>query len=385
MHIGILTGGGDVPGLNAVIKKVVNLATAKNYRVTGFRRGWAGPLGFNVNEPEQSKSCLMPLDVQSVRGIDRFGGTILHSSRTNPAKVKKDELPRFLQTEFTFSDAEQSVDTTKHIISVLNALKIDVLIAIGGDDTLSYAARLHEEGVPTICIPKTMDNDVYGTDYCIGFSTCVSRSVELITRLRSTAGSHERILFVELFGRHSGESALITGYLCAADRVLIPEVPVNLDQVAPLLAADRAATPSNYAVCLVSEGAVIEGGAPVQSGETDAYGHQKLGGIGAQIAQGVKARTGIKNMQQNLAYLVRAGAPDALDLMVAKNFATMAMQKIETRQFGLMMAIKNGRYCTQAADISTKGIRQADVHTLYDQANYLPQVKNVDGLPMFLS
>ncbi len=385
MHIGILTGGGDVPGLNAVIKKVVNLATANNHRVTGFRRGWAGPLNYNLDDPTSFDACLMPLDVHKVRGIDRFGGTMLHSSRTNPAKVKDSELPGFLKGQYAFEDGTQTVDTTPHILSVLDALKMDVLIAIGGDDTLSYAARLHREGAPTICIPKTMDNDVFGTDYCIGFSTCVSRSVELITRLRSTAGSHERILFVELFGRHSGESALITGYLCAADRVLIPEVPIDLDNVADYLAADRAANSSNYAVCLVSEGAMLADGGRVESGEADAYGHKKLGGIGAHIAEAVLARTGIKNMQQNLAYLVRAGAPDALDLMVAKNFAAMAMQHIERREFGLMTAIENGRYCMQPADISTTGIRQADVDTLYDADQYRPHVKNVEGLPMFLS
>lgn len=385
MHIGILTGGGDVPGLNAVIKKVVNLAATQNHKVTGFRRGWAGPLNYNPDDPTGSQRWLMPLHVQHVRGIDRTGGTILHSSRTNPAKVKKGELPAFLQNGYSFADQAQTVDATPHILSVLQALDMDVLIAIGGDDTLSYAARLHEEGVPTLCIPKTMDNDVYGTDYCIGFSTCVSRSVELITRLRSPAGSHERILFVELFGRHSGESALITGYLCAADRVLIPEVPIDLDRVADFLAADRAANSSNYAVCLISEGAMLQSGERVESGEADAYGHKKLGGIGARIADGVKARTGIRNMQQNLAYLVRAGAPDALDLMVAKNYAAMAMQQIEQRQFGLMMALHDGRYCTRPADISTQGTRQADVGNLYDTSQYRPHVKNVEGLPMFLS
>ncbi len=385
MHIGILTGGGDVPGLNAVIKKVVNLAAAQNHKVTGFRRGWAGPLNYNPDDPDGSQRWLMALNTQNVRGIDRTGGTILHSSRTNPAKVKKGELPAFLQNGNASDEEAQTVDATAHILSVLQALKFDVLIAIGGDDTLSYAARLHEEGVPTLCIPKTMDNDVYGTDYCIGFSTCVSRSVELITRLRSPAGSHERILFVELFGRHSGESALITGYLCSADRVLIPEVPIDLDSVADFLAADRAANPSNYAVCLVSEGAMLKDGERIESGEADAYGHKKLGGIGSQVAAAVLKRTGIKNMQQNLAYLVRAGAPDALDLMVAKNYAAMAMQQIEKRQFGLMMALHDGRYCTRPANISTQGVRAADVKNLYDLATYRPHINAVEGLPMFLS
>ncbi len=385
MHIGILTGGGDVPGLNAVIKQVVMLATAQGSSVTGFRRGWAGPLNYNPDDPQSAARWLMPLGIQDVRGIDRTGGTILHSSRTNPARVKADEMPDFLHGRFKPSGPGGTIDTTAHVMAVLEALKLDVLIAIGGDDTLSYAARLHREGAPAICIPKTMDNDVFGTDYCVGFSTCVSRSVELITRLRSPAGSHERLLFVELFGRHSGESALITGYLCSADRVLIPEAPIDLDKVSALLAADRAANPSHYALCLVSEGAMLREGERIESGEADAYGHRKLGGIGTRIADAVKARTGIKTMVQNLAYLVRAGAPDSLDLMVAKNFAAMAMQCIERREFGLMMALNEGRYCTQPADISTTGVRQANVARLYDLEAYQPRVTEPHGLPMFLS
>ena len=385
MHIGILTGGGDVPGLNAVIKQVVNLAAAQESTVTGFRRGWAGPLNYDPDDPGSAARWLMPLDVQGVRGIDRFGGTILHSSRTNPARVKADDLPAFLAGRFRGAGPDGVIDATPHVLDVFKALDLDVLIAIGGDDTLSYAARLHEEGTAVICIPKTMDNDVFGTDYCIGFSTCVSRSVELITRLRSTAGSHERLLFVELFGRHSGESALITGYLCSADRVLIPEAPIDLDVVSALLAADRAANPSNYALCLVSEGAMLQTGARVESGKADAYGHRKLGGIGHEVAAGVKARTGINTMVQNLAYLVRAGAPDALDLMVAKNFAAMAMHCIERGAFGLMMALNEGRYCTRPAGISTQGVRQANIANLYDLAAYRPRIREACGLPMFLS
>ena len=385
MHIGILTGGGDVPGLNAIIKQVVVLAAEQGSTVTGFRRGWAGPLNYNPDDPQSAARWLMPLGVQDVRGIDRSGGTILHSSRTNPARVRADEMPDFLAGRFDPGEPGATVDATAHVLAVLEALKLDVLIAIGGDDTLSYAARLHREGVPVICIPKTMDNDVFGTDYCVGFSTCVSRSVELITRLRTPAGSHERLLFVELFGRHSGESALITGYLCSADRVLIPEAPIDLDAVSALLAEDRAANPSHYALCLVSEGAMLRQGERVESGEADAYGHRKLGGIGTQIANAVKARTGIRTMVQNLAYLVRAGAPDALDLMVAKNFGAMAMQCIERRETGLMMALNEGRYGTQPADISTRGVRQANIDALYDIQAYRPRIRGVRGLPMFLS
>lgn len=384
MHIGILTGGGDVPGLNAVIKMVVDMATDEGHTVTGFRRGWAGPLNYNPDDAEASQKYLMPLDVARVRTIDRFGGTMLHSSRTNPARVKPQDLPTFLAGQFGQAGKDGFVDATPHVLAVMQALNIDVLIAIGGDDTLSYAARLHQEGLPTLCVPKTMDNDVFGTDYCIGFSTCVSRSVELITRLRSTAGSHERVLFVELFGRHSGESAFISGYLAAADRVLIPEVNIDLDAVSDFLAADKAANASNYAVCLISEGVMLKAGERVESGEADAYGHRKLGGIGAQVADAYKARTGGNFMLQNLAYLMRAGPPDALDLMVAKNFAVMAMQNLQQGRFGLMMALQNGRYCTEPADISTQGERHVDVANLYDANVYRPRIKAVRDLPMFL-
>ena len=227
MHLGILTGGGDVPGLNPAIKTVVNEAARRGWRVTGFRRGWAGPLNIDPSGLEKSDQYLMPLTPEAVRGIDRTGGTILHTSRTQPSKVRVSDLPDFLAAHYRSQNDSEVVDCTDHVLSVLDTLKIDVLIAIGGDDTLSYAARLHHEGTPTICLPKTMDNDVFGTDYCIGFSTCVTRSVELINRLRTPAGSHERIMVVELFGRNCGQTALMAGYLADVDRTLIAEVPID--------------------------------------------------------------------------------------------------------------------------------------------------------------
>ncbi|HSM19247.1 MAG TPA: 6-phosphofructokinase, partial [Hyphomicrobiales bacterium] len=344
MHLGILTGGGDVPGLNPAIKTVVNEAAAKGWRVTGFRRGWAGPLNYNPADPKGSKHAIMPLSREGVHAIDRTGGTILHTSRTQPSKMPYGTLPEFLKSSYKAGDEAEKVDCTGHVLSVLEALEIDVLIAIGGDDTLSYAARLHNEGAPTICIPKTMDNDVYGTEYCIGFSTCVTRSVELIQRLRTPVGSHERILIVELFGRNSGQTALMAGYLADADRTLISEVPFDPKEVTELLCEDRRANPSNYSVAVISEGASVKDGRIVETGEPDAYGHRKLGGIGMVLSDYIKKHAGVGVMYQSLAYLLRAGAPDAVDLMVPKNFATMAVRCIAEGRTGLLMAVPDGQY-----------------------------------------
>jgi len=384
MHLAVLTGGGDVPGLNPAIKAIVNEANERGWKVTGFRRGWAGPLNYNPDDPAASASWIVALGPDSVRHIDRTGGTILHTTRTNPANARAGELPAFLKSKYPVAGAKDAVDCTQHVLSVLKALKIDVLIAIGGDDTLSYAARLHDEGVSTMCIPKTMDNDVFGTDYCIGFSTCVNRSVEFINRLRTPAGSHERFLIVEMFGRNSGESALIAGYLADADRTLIAEVPADIDKVARLLMDDRARNSSSYAVVVVSEGASLTGEGLIESGEADAFGHRKLGGIGIAVGDALKRRTGVDVMIQSLAYLVRAGAPDAMDLMVGRNFGTMAVQLIEKGKSGLMTAIQDGRYTTEPAVICTKGVRNVDVGRMYDVDAYRPRIAEISGMPMFL-
>jgi 6-phosphofructokinase 1 len=384
MHLAVLTGGGDVPGLNAAIKAIVNEASARSWKVTGFRRGWTGPLNYNPDDPEGSRDCVTALRPDVVRHIDRTGGTVLHTTRTNPSNVRAADLPAFLGSRYPTAGGTDTVDCTDHVLTVLNALKIDVLIAIGGDDTLSYGARLHREGVPTLCIPKTMDNDVFGTDYCIGFSTCVNRSVDFINRLRTPVGSHERFLVVEMFGRNSGESALITGYLADVDRTLIAEVPFDIDKVARLLTEDRARNSSSYAIVVVSEGASLEGGEIVESGETDAFGHRKLGGIGPMVGDALKTHTGINVMTQNLAYLVRAGAPDAMDLMVGRNFGTMAIQLVEDGKSGLMTAIQDGRYTSEPADICTKGVRNVDVDAMYDVDTYRPRIAEVSGMPMFL-
>src|SRR5688572_20108192 len=280
MRIGILTGGGDVPGLNPCIKAVVDRVIDDGHEVVGLRRGWAALLETNPDDPASLEANTIRLNRAGVRTIDRSGGTVLHTSRTNPSRVKSSEVPDFLADQAT---GDEPHDFTPHALRVLDALGIDALIPIGGDDTLSYGLRMHDEGVPVVGIPKTMDNDVHGTDYCIGFSTAVTRSVQFIHQLRTSTGSHERIAVVELFGRYSGETSLISAYLAGADRAIISEVPCEVERLAELLMDDRAANPSNYAIVTVSEGATIEGGEMHLRGEADAYGHRKLGGIGQQL------------------------------------------------------------------------------------------------------
>ncbi|MEX0347175.1 MAG: 6-phosphofructokinase [Rhizobiaceae bacterium] len=383
MHLGILTGGGDVPGLNPAIKAIVFEAHRRGWRVTGFRRGWNGPVSVDPSDLAASQSAYSELTPESVRGIDRTGGTMLHTSRTNPSRMKEADVPAFVGQKSSVDDGAL-LDITQHVLSVFDALKIDVLIAIGGDDTLSYAARIHTEGMKVMCIPKTMDNDVFGTDYCIGFSTCVTRSVEMINRLRTAAGSHERFLVVELFGRNSGLSALAAGYLTDADRTLIAEVPFDLNKVAGFMSEDRARSSSNYAVVVVSEGASVTGESIIETGEADAYGHRKLGGIGERLGAGLKEITGTNIMTQKLGYLLRSGAPDAVDLIVPKNYGIMATQLISEGKSGLMVAIKDGRYVTQPADISTKGAHRVDVDGMYDVENYRPAFARVEGTPLYL-
>lgn len=383
MRIGVLTGGGDVPGLNPAIQAITRQANARGWQVVGFRRGWAGPLNLNPDDLEASAAeWTMPLNRQTVRGIDRTGGTVLHTSRTNPARVRPADLPSFLAGRYDTSKGP--VDCTDHVLRVMEAMQIDALVPIGGDDTLSYAARLHQEGFRVNSIPKTMDNDVYGTDYCIGFSTAVTRSVDAINALRTPTGSHERIAVVELFGRNSGETALISGYLADADRVLIAEVPFDVAQLADRLMGDRADNPSRYAMAVISEGARMQGGGVIEGGEADAYGHRKLGGIGDMVGEEIKRITGVGIISQRLAYLMRAGAPDALDTMVAKAYGTMAVQLLDEGRHGLMMAIRDGNYTQVPADTCIKGERRVDVDAFYDTQEYRPRIQNVSGKPMFL-
>jgi 6-phosphofructokinase len=383
MRIGILTGGGDVPGLNPCIKAVTRAALARGWDVIGFRRGWAGPLNYNPDNPHDRSDYLIHLDAERVRTIDRSGGTILHTSRTNPGRVKPADLPAFLRGKFQ-PDSKGVIDCTPHVLRVMESLKIDAMFPIGGDDTLSYAAHLHGQGLKVMSLPKTMDNDVFGTDYCMGFSTAVSRSAAMLEALRTPAGSHERIAVVELFGRNSGETALISGYIADADRTLIAEVPIDIERLADLVAKDRAANPSNYAIVAVSEGAQLEQGDIVEAGPEDAYGHRKLGGIGEMIGEQLEKITGIGILNQKLSYLMRAGPPDAVDRMVALNYGTMAVQLLDEGRSGLMMAIQDGNYTTVPGDTCIKGKRRVDVAALYDTQVYRARIDTICGKPFFL-
>lgn len=387
MKIGILTGGGDVPGLNPCIKAVVNRAVDEGHEVIGIRRGWGGLLWFNPDESDTYDEYIMPLSKKAVRTVDRTGGTFLHTSRTNPSKVRPKEVPEFLKDPDHLEAEEQDPrtrDFTPHVLKNLEILGIDRLIPIGGDDTLSYGERLHSEGFPVVAIPKTMDNDVYGTDYCIGFSTAVTRSVQFINQLRTSAGSHERIAVVELFGRNSGETSLISSYLAGVDRAIISEVPFDPELLAELVLQDKKNNPSNYAMVTISEGAHIVGGKVVEYGETDAYGHRKLGGIGEITGQALKQITGENIIAQRLAYLMRSGAPDALDLMVAVNYAHLAMDLITSGASGRMVALRDGTYTHIPMSTVTSGVKRVDVSELYDAKNYRPKVRAVLGKPMFL-
>jgi 6-phosphofructokinase len=382
MRIAILTGGGDVPGLNPCIKAITLGAVRQGWEVIGFRRGWAGPLNYDPSDTKSSEAQILHLTQDSVRTIDRFGGTMLHSSRTNPAKVKPADLPEFLKG--TLPPNGGIFDATPHILKVLEALKIDALVAIGGDDTLSYAARLHREGFAVMAAPKTMDNDVFGTDYCMGFSTAVSRSVEAIHALRTPAGSHERIAVIELFGRNCGETALLSGYLTDADRTLIAEIPFDMGKLAALLEKDRAANPSRYAVLVLSEGAQMREGEIIEQGQEDAYGHRKLGGIGEVVGNEITRLTGIGVLSQKLGYLMRSGPPDALDQMVAKNYGAMVVQLLAEGKRGLMTAIQGGRYTTVPVDSCVQGVRRVDVPAFYDTEAYRPRIAQIAAKPMFL-
>ncbi len=382
--IAVLTGGGDVPGLNPVVKNLTYRAFEDGHDIMGFRRGWAGLLNYNPDAPEGSKSWTVMLDKIATRRIDREGGTFLHTSRTNPGKVQAHHLPEFLKAYGAGADAAATLDMTPHILKVLESLKIDVLIAIGGEDTLGYASRIHREGFPVISIPKTMDNDVFGSDYCIGFSTAITRSVAFIHQLRTSIGSHERLGVIELFGRHSGETALVSAYLAWADRALICESPYESQRLADFLMADREANPSHYALVVVSEGAREASGQVMVAGESDAFGHKKLGGIGQHVSDTLHRLTGVNTLYQSLSYLMRSGTPDSLDLMVAINFANMAMDLVAKDAFGQMVVLKNGQYTSVEADMPLRGVKQVDVEQFYDVDAYRPKIKQVQDKPMFL-
>ncbi len=380
--IAILTGGGDVPGLNPCIKTLAYRAIEEGVRVLGVRRGWGGLLHYNPDDPASFGANLQWVDKNMVRTIDRTGGTYLHTSRTNPAAVRARNVPEFLRDKIV--PGQDRTDLTSHVVSNLDRLGVDALIPIGGDDTLSFGERLHREGLPVIAVPKTMDNDVYGTDYCIGFSTAVTRSVNFIHALRTSTGSHERIAVVELFGRYCGETSLVAAYLSGADRAIISEVPFDPERLARLVVEDKRANPSNYAMITISEGARAAGGEMSLSGEEDPYGHRKLGGIGAETGAMLKRLTGEDIVFQQLSYLMRSGAPDSLDLMVAVNYANMAVDLALEGTSGRLVALSRGTYTDVPLSTVASGKKRVDVEELYDAEQYRPKVRHVMGKPMFL-
>ena len=388
LKIGILTGGGDVPGLNSCIRAITYRAIDDGHDVVGIFCGWLGVSSLNPDDPEGINRWLIPLDKRGVRTVDRYGGTFLHTSRINPVNMKINEIPDHLKPFYTQQQGQAKPDTrfdiTPHILASLEKLGLTHLIVIGGDDTLSYASHLNRAGFPVVAVPKTMDNDVMGTDYCIGFSTAVTRSVNLITELRTPVGSHERIGIVELFGRYCGETALFSGYLASVDRTVISEVPYNIEKLAELLLEDKRDNPSRYAMLAISEGATTEGGRMLANGEQDAYGHTKLGGIGDVVGEQIRALTGEGVMVQRLAYLMRSGAPDSLDRMVAYSFGNMAYELVIGKQMGQMTAIHDGRYTTVPVEIASTGRRTVNVHEFYDAERYRPKISKVRGKPMFL-
>ncbi len=363
MRIGILTGGGDVPGLNPCIRSIALGASDRGWETIGFRRGWQGFLDNDPDDPASVAATTIELTREKVRGIDRLGGTILHTSRFDPRTTTQG-------------------DRTDHVRRVLDRLGIDVMITLGGDGTLRFTAHLDALGVPVIAIPKTMDNDIMGTDYCIGFSTAISRSVEAINALRTTTESHERIAVIELFGRRSGETALLAGFLAQVDRTVIAEVPADLDRLVPMLLEDKSSNPANYAVMVVSEGAKLRNGAAVDM-STSATARDDIG-IGHKIAREIERRGGGGTVLQELAYLMRAGEPDALDRMVGFAFGALGVQLIERGETGRMVALTDGNYCHVPCDTVLSGAKHVDVDKLYDADHYRARLKSVEGMPMFL-
>lgn len=365
MRIGILTGGGDVPGLNPCIRSVTLSAIALGWEVTGFRRGWQGFLRIDPDDPATIAANTYRLDREAVRGIDRWGGTMLHTSRLDPRTAAEG-------------------DRTDHVLIVLDRLGIDAMITLGGDGTLRFSAHLAGLGVPIISIPKTMDNDVFGTDYCIGFSTAVSRSVEAINALRTTIESHERIGVIELFGRRSGETALLSGFLAQVDRTVISEVEADLDALLPLLVEDRRSRPANYAVCVVSEGAALKGETALPDERHKAHSHRELVPVGRRLAREIEERTGVATVIQELAYLMRSGEPDALDRMAGFAFGGLAIQLLQAGTHGRMLALSRGAYTHVPADTLLGGEKTVDVANLYDRAAYRAKLQRIEGMPMFL-
>jgi len=387
-RIGVLTGGGDVPGLNPAIRAITIRASQEGYKVIGIRCGWAGLVDMVRDLEADNREYYQTLDDDVVNRTGRTGGTMLHTSRTRPSHLPRRMVPPHLADKYT----EEINDLTPDVLKNLEFLGIDRLIAIGGDDTLTYAARLHEEGVKVVAVPKTMDNDVPGTDYCIGFSTCVTRTIELADALRTTAASHQRFLVLEVFGRYAGYTALLPAMAGAANRCVIPEHPFDIELLTELLARDRAKNPSRYAVVLVSEGATMLGGEmSFESDEMDQYGHRKLGGIGDRVAEAIKTvspkyakgRT-VNVVSQRLGYMVRCGHPDAIDSIVPMAFGNLAFDLIESGTGGRLVSIRNGVYDSVPLDVVTGRKKTVDVHKFYNIERLRPIYKTFVRHPLFI-
>ncbi len=384
-RIGILTGGGDVPGLNPVIKSVVYRSKEIGREVLGIRRGWEGLTHMNP-ALEDDPTYIRPLTRENTRTIDRTGGTVLHTSRTNPRKMVESKVPLHISKEelkqLPFDG--KYYDFTSIVLKNLEHLGIDCLVAIGGDDTLSFATVLDAKGFPVIAVPKTMDNDVQGTEYCIGFSTAITRAKELITRQRTTLGSHERIGIFRMFGRDAGFTALYTAYVTSS-RCLIPEYPFDLDHICKLLMEDKRANPSNYALVVVSEGAVWKEGTIVEVGEADAFGHRKKADIGHALGEEVKKRTKQEVMESDLTYDLRSGEPDAIDQLVAITFANVAADLIRDGVHGRLVGVQNGCYSQVPLKGLPTGARQVDVAKLYNVERYRPNYTSKIGAPLLFN
>jgi len=386
--IAILTGGGDVPGLNPAIRAVTIRALREGYRVIGIRRGWGGLVDVIREKDADNSSNYQELTEEIVNRAGRTGGTFLHTSRTNPGRMKKADVPDSYKDKY---NAERN-DLTPEVLKNLSFLGVDYIVPIGGDDTLSYGVRLYQEGVKTVAIPKTMDNDVPGTDYCIGFSTCVTRTIALTNSLRTIAGSHERFLVLEVFGRYAGFTAMVPTMAGAANRCVIPEFNFNIEHLTELLTKDRNSNPSHYSILLVSEGAMFEGGEMIfEGGATDAYGHAKLGGIGDLVAAKIKEISPKFNdghtvdvVDQKLGYMVRGGDPDAIDSIVPMAFGNLALDLILKGVHGRLVVLKNGRYDNMPLDVITATKKVVNVKEFYDTDRYRPIYENFEMKPLFL-
>ena len=383
--IAVLTGGGDVPGLNVAIRAITLRAVREGFDVVGIRRGWAGLIEIAREPGADNSGAVMPLSEDMVNRYGRSGGTFLHSSRTRPSAVPAKDVPAHLRDKY----AAEKNDLTAEVLANLEFLGIDYLVPIGGDDTLSYAVALGKRNVPVVAVPKTMDNDVPGTDYCIGFGTCVTRTIALANQVRTAAASHERIIVLEVFGRYAGYTALIPTLAGAADRCVIPEHPFDITHLAELLVSDRNRNPDRYSSVIVSEGAMLEGGDMVFQGkETDQYGHAKLGGIGPQVSAMVKELSArfnngrkIDMISMNLSYLVRSGDPDALDSIVPLVYGNLAIDHILRGEFGVMVALRDGRYGSVPIETVVASKKVVDVDRYYDTERLRPKYDGLDLAP----